>query len=182
MRIIAGLYRGKKLLSPEIQGVRPTADRTRESAFNILYSKLGAPLSHFKVLDVFSGTGAFGLEAVSRGAETVALLDINTKALSKNVALFPKEQNKIKVIRADATNLPVSNSHYNLAYIDAPYNKGLSEIALQQLAQKGWLEDRALCVVEVERRENLPIPQGFEQLDERIYGIAKLIFLKYQIS
>ena len=105
MRIIGGSYRGKILISPTSANVRPTSDRARESVFNILYSKLEGSLSGVDLLDVFSGSGAFALEAVSRGVRSATLLDIDTRDLQKNVALFPKEKDKIKILRQDATNL-----------------------------------------------------------------------------
>lgn len=179
MRIIAGIYRGKKLLSPASEKVRPTSDRAREAIFNILYSKLPLPLSDISLLDVFSGSGAFALEAVSRGVKEVGMIDLDTKDLLKNVALFPKEKNKIKVMKLNAENLPQAASQYDLLFMDAPYNKGLSEKALRQLAEKNWLKKGALCVIEVERSEALPLPEQYEQLDERVYGLAKVVFLKY---
>ena len=90
MRIIAGHYRGKKLFSPESDKVRPTADRAREALFNILNSSLEKDWGSYKLLDVFAGTGAFGLEALSRGAAEVGLIDADTRSLMKNTALFPE--------------------------------------------------------------------------------------------
>ena len=87
MRIVAGKYRGKKLFTPDYEGVRPTSERAREALFSILYSRLGG-LGECKVLDIFAGTGAFGLEALSRGAAKVAFVDKNPKLLNKNTALF----------------------------------------------------------------------------------------------
>ncbi len=179
MRIIGGSYRGKILISPTSANVRPTSDRARESVFNILYSKLEGSLSEVDLLDVFSGSGAFALEAVSRGVRSATLLDIDTRDLQKNVALFPKEKDKIKILRQDATNLGEAIKKYQLVFMDAPYNKGLSEQALQQLAQKKWLDNEALCVVELEKNENIIIPPSYKQIDERKYGLAKVLFLQY---
>lgn len=180
MRIIGGTYRGKKLFSPDSDKVRPTSDRAREALFNILNSRLENPLSEYMLLDVFSGTGAFALEAVSRGIKKACLIDIDTANLLKNVKLFPQEKDKIKVIRADAIKLPTASEQYNLVFMDAPYNKGLSELALQKLAQNGWLKPDTLCLVEVEKTEEITIPSCYEKEDERIYGLAKVIFLRYQ--
>lgn len=180
MRIIAGKYRGKKLLSPQNSGVRPTADRARESVFNILNSKLENPWPEYRLLDVFTGTGAFGLEAVSRGVGEVCLIDINPQTAKANAALFPQEKDKIKIITANACRLGAAVQKYNLAFMDAPYNKGLSEQALEQLHHKGWLEKGALCLVEVENKEQIDIPEAYAQVDERVYGLAKIIFLEYQ--
>lgn len=178
MRIISGIYRGKKLLSPASEAVRPTSDRAREAVFNILYSKLSGALAEYSLLDVFSGSGAFALEAVSRGIKKVGMIDIDTRPLLKNTALFPKEKNKISVMRLDACNLPAASEKYDLLFMDAPYNQGLSEQALQQLQLKGWLKPGALCMVELERGEQITLPDGYEQIDERRYGLAKVLFLK----
>lgn len=178
MRIISGNYRGKKLLSPDSDKIRPTSDRTREAVYNILYSKLSGSLSEFSLLDVFSGSGAFALEAISRGIQNVGMIDLDTRLLSKNVDLFPKEKSKIKVMKLDATSLPQATESYSLLFMDAPYNRGLSEKALFQLAEKGWLKKSALCIIEVERKEQLSIPAGYELIDERVYGLAKVIFLE----
>lgn len=179
MRIIGGKYRAKKLFSPQNIGVRPTSDRTREAVFNILYSMLPADWSEYNLLDLFAGTGAFALEAISRGINSVTMVDINPQTIKKNVALFPTEKEKIKIIVADATKLGRSIKKYNLVFADAPYNKGFSETALVSLRDNNWLEDGAICVVETEKKELLPLPTGFELTDERIYGLAKVSFLVY---
>ncbi len=179
MRIIAGHYRGKKLFSPESDKVRPTADRAREALFNILNSSLEKDWSNYTLLDVFAGTGAFGLEALSRGAAAVGLIDIDTGSLMKNAALFPAEKSRIKVYRHDAASLPPAPLAYDLLFMDAPYNRGLSTPALQSLADKGWLTPGALCLVEVEKNEQLQVPACYTFLKERIYGLAKVIFLEY---
>lgn len=182
MRIIAGNYRGKKLFSPDSDKVRPTADRTREAIFNILNSSLEKEWDEYKLLDVFAGTGAFALEAVSRGAGVVALLDKDIRSLEKNVALFPKERQKIKIHRLNILSLPDSSVAYNLVFMDAPYRQGLTEPALQQLASRSWLEAGALCLVEVEKNEQLQLPPCYTLQNERIYGLAKVLFLTYNPS
>ena len=177
MRIIAGQYRGKKLCSPNTEGVRPTADRARESIFNILGSKISNAWDNLSLLELFAGTGAFSLEAISRGIKEACLIDINTENAKKNLLLFPKEQEKIRLIKSDALHLPQAQKNYNLLFMDAPYNQGLSEPALMEVAAKGWLADDCLCVVEVEKNESFVPPQGFSVEDERIYGLAKFCFL-----
>lgn len=179
MRIIAGQYRGKILVSPDSNKVRPTTDRARESIFNILNSKLEYNFSEYSLLDVCSGTGAFGLEALSRGVNEICLIDIDTQYILKNIALFPKDSNKIKVIRQDATNLSTALRKYDLVFIDAPYKQGLSEKILINLDSKNWLASGALCMVELEKHEELSFPDSFELIDERIYAISKVVFLKY---
>ncbi len=180
MRIIGGAYRGKKLFSPQSNAVRPTSDRARESLFNILNSKLSQPWNNYSLLDVFAGTGAFGLEALSRGAADVGLVDVDTKSLEKNVALFPKEIGKIKIYRQNALSLPKAPKQYNLLFMDAPYNKNLSSPALESLAKQQWLLSQTLCLVEVEKTETLDIPPQYQFLEERIYGLAKVVFLTYR--
>jgi len=182
MRIIGGKYRAKKLFSPQNVGVRPTSDRTREAVFNILYSILPMEWSEYNLLDLFSGTGAFALEAISRGVNSVTMVDINPQTIKKNVALFPIEKEKIKIIVADASKLGRSIKKHNLVFMDAPYNKDLSEPTLVALRDNNWLEDGAICVVETEKKESLTIPTGFELTDERIYGLAKVSFLVYHID
>ena len=182
MRIIGGKYRAKKLFSPQNIGVRPTADRTREAVFNILYSMLPMDWSEYNLLDLFSGTGAFALEAISRGVNSATMVDINPQTIKKNVALFPNEKDKIKIITADASKLGRSIKKYNLLFMDAPYNKGLSELALISLGENNWLEDGAVCVVETEKKEQLSLPTCFELTDERLYGLARVSFLIYHAN
>ena len=179
MRIIAGQYRGKKLLSPDSDKVRPTSDRAREALFNILNAQLENPWSDYTLLDVFAGTGAFALEAVSRGVQQVCLIDIDTKDLQKNTALFPQEKEKIKVLKADVHHLPTTPQQYDILFMDAPYNKGLSEIALQQLHAQGWLKQGAICIIEIEKNEQISIPACYYFKNERQYGLAKVLFLDY---
>lgn len=178
MRIIGGKYRGKKLFTPAGKEIRPTSDRAREALFNILYSQLGS-LEGLHVLDVFAGTGAFGLEALSRGASFVTFVDKDVRLLNKNTGLFPAEKNKIGVISADVSFLPAAKTKAGLAFMDAPYAKSLSSLALSRLDEKGWLEKNALCLVEMRRDEKLIPPPGFEKCDTRVYGLAKIEFYRY---
>ena len=180
MRIIAGKYRAKILKSPKSGVVRPTSDRAREALFNILNSKLNGEWDNCKFLDVFAGTGAVGLEALSRGAEKVGFIDMHTENLLQNVKLFPQEQKKITICKAWAENLPVAGEGYNLVFLDAPYAKNLSEPALDQLLQKKWLEQDALVVVETQKDENFVPSSAFEIIDERVYGPAKFHFLRLE--
>ena len=179
MRIIGGKYRGKKLFSPDSDAVRPTSDRAREALFNILNSALENPFTDYTLLDVFSGTGAVALEALSRGVKNVAMVDINPKNLQKNTALFPLEKDKIKVVKADVAHLPSASEQYDLLFMDAPYNKGLSETALIQLDKQGWLKPDALCMIEVEKNEQIDLPSCYQFENERMYGLAKIIFARY---
>ncbi len=181
MRIIGGRYRGKKLFSPLSEAVRPTSDRAREAVFNILYSLLPNNWEDYDLLEIFCGSGAFGLEAVSRGIKSACLIDKDTTAAAKNAALFPTEKDKIKLIKAAAENLPFANKNqkYNLYFSDAPYHQGLTEKALNEAVKKGWLANGAICVLETHKDEQLPITTPFKLLDERRYGIAKITILEY---
>lgn len=171
MRIIGGKYRGKKLFAPEGVDVRPTGERAREALFSILYSRLGN-LEKCDVLDVFAGTGAFGLEAISRGANSATFIDINPALVSKNAALFQNEQHKINIIRANALKIPLAKKTYNLLFMDAPYAKNLSEPTIQNLSEKNWLANDALCIIETRRDEALELKSHFLKIDERLYGLA----------
>lgn len=179
MRIIGGKYRGKKLFSPQSEGVRPTADRARESVFNILNSKIGGAWEDYNLLELFAGTGAFALEALSRGAQSVCLIDINPDNARRNIALFQKERAVIKLQKADALKLPPAPRSYNLLFTDAPYTKGLTEPALKSAAQQGWLAPGCLCVIEIEKNESIDLLPAFEVVDDRCYGIARFILAEY---
>lgn len=179
MRIVSGKYRGKKLSAPKGKNVRPTAERAREALFSILYSRLGS-FAGLKVLDVFAGTGAFGLEALSRGAARAVFVDRDIRLLNKNMALFPAEKDKIGVISADAAMLPPAPESFNLVFMDAPYGKGLSVPAAESLVRGGWLEDGALLAVETGAAESLDLPGCMTLADERRYGAAKVRFFVYK--
>ena len=180
MRIVGGKYRGKKLWTPEGKEVRPTSERAREAIFNILYSKLGGDYGKLNLLDVFCGTGAFGFESLSRGFNHVTFADIDIVPVSKNAKLFVAENERFDIIKADATRLPRARRKYDMVFMDAPYAKGLTEQALEQLLTQGWLNEKAICVVEVRKDERFPLPEAFELLDERVYGLARVLFLKYR--
>ena len=127
-------------------------------------------------------SGAFALEGISRGIKQVCMIDVNTQNLKKNVALFPQEQSKIKIIQSDVHKLPIAPQKYDILFMDAPYNQGLSEVALKNIHQQKWLKNKAICLVEVEKNEQLIIPSCYKFINERIYGIAKVIFLEYNSS
>jgi len=178
MRIIAGKYRGKNLITPKTAGIRPTEDRVREAVFSILYSLLGT-LTEKSVLDVFAGTGAFGLEALSRGAKNVCFIDKDVSTLSKNTALFEKEKHILQTLRADISNLPCAPSSFDIVFSDAPYDQGLNEKALANLQKKGFLKHGTLCIVETRKTEDLNLPENFQCIDERVYGMAKIRFYTF---
>lgn len=182
MRIIGGLYRGKKLLSPRSVHIRPTADQAREAVFNILYGKLSQPWDQLRVADIFTGSGAFALEAVSRGVRHITMVDLDLTDATRNVALFPSEKNKICLLKADAARLPATDTPFDLIFLDAPYYKGLSEKALISLQRQNWLTEDAVCVAELARDEAFTVPTGLETIDDRCYGISRFIFLRKQAA
>ncbi len=177
MRIIGGKYRGKKLISPVSDKIRPTSDKAREALFSILRSLRGNDFSKLALIDVFAGSGAFGLEAISQGFASVCLVDIEPKDLLKNVALFSNEKNKINVIKADATQKLPLNEKFDVVFMDAPYHQNLSEKALLQL--KTVLKNGALCFIEICKDETCNLPQCYRLMDERKYGIAKVLIVEF---
>lgn len=178
MRIISGSKRGKILFSPQDDSIRPTSDKAREAIYNILYTKLPEPITEYTILDIFSGTGALGLEAISRGAKSATFVDINTTLTQKNISACGFKN--VEVIQKDARYLTKTNKKYNLVFMDAPYNKGLSEPVIQNLVANNWLEKNAILVIETARDESLDLTNiALEIIDERIYGAAKVTFFKY---
>ena len=186
MRIVAGRYRGRRLTAPEGAATRPSSDKTRESLFNILEAgrlgEGGSLIRGARVLDVFAGTGALGLEALSRGAKEVTFVENTAAALSAlraNVRTLEAED-ACRVIDGDVLHLPRAASAHGIALLDPPYQQGLAEPALRRLAEGGWLAPGAIAVVELMKTEDFDPPEGFAPLDERVYGKAKLIFLRYE--
>jgi 16S rRNA (guanine966-N2)-methyltransferase len=186
MRIVAGRHRGRRLEAPVGLEVRPTADRTREALFNILehghFTADGtSPLLGARVLDAFAGSGALGLEALSRGAAHATFMDNNAVARSaiRASAKALDESAHVSILQADALNPPTAGASCNIVFLDPPYGSGFSEPALAALAARGWIADGAVCSVEVAARETLAPPAGFTLVDERRYGKAKLLLLRY---
>ena len=184
MRIVGGHHRGRKLKAPPDDRVRPTSDRAREALFNILshgrFAASGLPFADRPVLDAFAGTGAFGLEALSRGAAAAAFIENGREALAalrRNIAELG-EEDRAHVVTGDATRPPRAAFACALAFLDPPYRSDLAGPALTALAAAGWLTPDALAVVEIAASEEFPCPAGFVRLDERVYGAARLVFLR----
>ncbi len=175
MRIISGTCRGKKLFTPPSDSIRPTADRAREAVYNILNSRLGAPLAQYDVLDIFSGTGAFGLEAASRGARSVAFVDVDLALTQKNAAHCGFKN--LSFIKKDARFLPPARQTYGLIFLDAPYNKDLTVPTLAALLNNGYCAPDTLIIAETARDEPLALPPALALADERTYGAARFSFL-----
>ncbi|HEY0212613.1 MAG TPA: 16S rRNA (guanine(966)-N(2))-methyltransferase RsmD [Paenirhodobacter sp.] len=176
MRIIGGDRRGLKLAdvgAGDAQAhLRPTTDRVRESIFNLLINGThGNPVPDARVLDLFAGTGALGLEALSRGAARVAFVDDGTVArglLRRNIELM-RAEDTTDVWRRDATRMgPCPGAGYDLIFMDPPYGMGLGERAIASCLENGWIAPGALVVWEETAAPIVPAP--LEQIDQRRYG------------
>jgi len=182
MRIVAGKFRGKALLSPENESIRPTSDRAREAMFNILASRIGVHFGGLKVLDCFAGTGALGLEALSRGAQSAVFVDIGVESrglIRDHIEAFGIA-GVAKLLRRDATALGSAGNMgpFDLVFLDPPYNQGLGELALTSLRDGGWLAKDATIVLEEAAEAELALPSGFAIDDRREYGAAAVHFIK----
>ncbi len=177
MRIVGGRHRGRRLTAPPGRLVRPTGERTREALFNILAHRLH--LEGADVLDAFAGSGAVGLEALSRGAGRAFLLERHVAALAairRNIDTLD-EGARATVLKADATRPPPARAAGAGGFLHPPHGEGLAAPALAALARRGWLAADALAVVEVRAREPFAPPEGFAIEDERVYGEARLVLL-----
>jgi 16S rRNA (guanine966-N2)-methyltransferase len=182
MRIVGGRLGGRTLLAPKSQAIRPTSDRLREALFNILQHAYGDPVNVARVLDLFAGTGAMGLEALSRGAAFVLFVDDGAEAralLRGNVDALGAG-GASKVYRRDATRLgPCAPlSPFSVAFLDPPYGKGLADKALVSARDGGWLTPEALIVVEEAADGGFAAPDGFEELERRDYGDTQVTILR----
>jgi 16S rRNA (guanine966-N2)-methyltransferase len=184
MRIVGGQFKGRAIAAPAGRDTRPTGDRAREAVFNILaHAPWSAGIAGRRVLDLFAGSGALGLEAMSRGAAFALFVETDAPArgaIRDNIealGLF----GATRIHRRDATDLGVKpaglGDPFDLVFLDPPYGKSLGERALAQLSKGGWIKDDALVVLEVGADET-PLTPAFETLDERAYGAAKVLFLK----
>ena len=183
MRIVAGDLRGRPIRTPPGEGARPTSDRARQAVFNILEHAPWSPgLAARQVIDLFAGSGALGLEALSRGAAACLFVDQAEPALAAvraNVAAFGLGE-RGRLLRRDATRLgprAEAEAAFDLAFLDPPYGKGLGETALAALAAGGWLAPDAVLVLERGSEEPAPQAPGYRLIDERRYGAAKVLFL-----
>ena len=184
MRIIAGIHRGRAL-TPVGKGdagahLRPTTDRVRESLFSMLGGgRFGNPFADTRVLDLFAGTGALGLEALSRGAAEVVFVDDGRKSqklIRANIALL-REQGRARLIARDATRLPANEgAPFDLVFLDPPYGKGLGDKALITAMAQGWIAPDALIVWEEASAQTAP--DGFDLLERRRYGDTHITLLQ----
>lgn len=181
MRIVAGRHRGARLEAPPGDATRPTSDRARQALFDTLTGgRFDIDLNDAVVLDLFAGTGALGLEALSRGAARAVFVEKDRAALAvlnRNIAHL-KAGDRALVLAQDATELGRARTPAALVLMDPPYRQGLVGPALQALLAGGWLVPDALIVVEQAKDEALDLPPGFELLDDRRYGAARFLFLR----
>ena len=185
MRVTGGIFGGRTLVAPRDARVRPTSDKVRQAIFNILlHNDFGLTLERARVADLFAGTGALGIEALSHGAsfclfvddnaESRALIRVNVEALSLTGAS--------KIWRRDATGLgPMAagaGGPFELVFLDPPYRKNLVAPALEGLRGGGWLADGAVLVAEIAEDEDVPSTDGFSVVDERVYGDTRVAILR----
>ena len=186
MRIIGGRLKGRALKAPAGQDLRPTADRARESIFNVLAHGIkGWVMDGTTVADVFAGTGALGLEALSRGAGHAVFIDHDSAALAcvrKNSGPLGLAR-QVTLLKLDAEHLAppplAAKAPCGLVFLDPPYDSGLVPAALLGLAAKGWIAPGAVCVAEVAAKETLEPPRDFTIIDERTHGAARVVFWRF---
>lgn len=186
MRIVAGKHKGRTIAAPEGRDIRPTSDRARESLFNILEHRGWgpggrSPVAGAYVLDAFCGTGALGLEALSRGAAHATFMD-NTRAalaLCRDNLRALGENAHAQVLQGDCLRPARPRTPCSIVFLDPPYNSDLAGPALAALAAAGWIAPDAICIAETSAKETLEPPPGFEPLDERRYGAARLSILRF---
>lgn len=182
LRIIGGIWRGRLIEAPLGDAIRPTTDRIRENLFNRLMHGAGGSgvaLKDARVADVFAGTGAMGLEALSRGAAHVTFVERDATALAlirRNVAALGAED-RVSILTADAANLPRAATAHDLALLDPPYHEGLAGPAMLSLDRQGWLKPGAVVSVEMDAGEAGLEAAGFTLLDRRVTGrVAVLLY------
>lgn len=183
MRIVGGEFRGRSLATPKSHDIRPTTDRTRESLFNILSHAYPESLAGTRVLDCFAGTGAVGLEALSRGAAAAVFVETSVEGrglLQTNIEVFGL-QRQARILRRDATSLgPVGTMQpFHLLFADPPYGQGLGEKAFAAAATGGWLADGALAILEERANVEPEVGSAFRHIESREFGDTRMHFYRY---
>lgn len=184
MRIVGGKFRGRTLAAPRSHDIRPTSDRLRESLFNILVHSYDLPREGTRVLDLFAGTGALGIEALSRGAASAVFVETGVEGrglIRQNMETFGLN-GVARILRRDAAELGPAGTigPFDLAFCDPPYGKGLGEKALASAAAGGWLKPGALCVLEERAGTPVGTPAAFRRLDLRESGDSQLVFAEFR--
>jgi 16S rRNA (guanine966-N2)-methyltransferase len=185
MRVVGGRLRARPIAGPKSHGIRPTADRLRESLFNILMHGYGDPVTGARVLDLFAGTRALGIEAISRGAAYVLFVDdaAEARALLRDNMQTLGLAGVSRIFRRDATRLGLAHpvEPFTLAFLDPPYGKGLAEQALTSARDGKWLLQGSIAVVEEAKDAAFKTPDGYEELERRTYDDTEFVFLRYGI-
>lgn len=186
MRIIGGQYSGRRLATPKGRDTRPTADRTRESLFNVLAARDDVEFEGARIIDLFAGSGALGFEAMSRGGAWCLFVETDAGArgaIRDNVealGLF----GVTRIHRRSAASLGVkpasAGAPFTLAFLDPPYDKGLVSPALETLRDGGWLGDGAIVIVEQGKAETPVAVEGFTEIDRRTYGAAQIGLYRFR--
>ncbi|MCH8918714.1 MAG: 16S rRNA (guanine(966)-N(2))-methyltransferase RsmD [Alphaproteobacteria bacterium] len=186
MRIIAGRHKGRALAAPKGDKTRPTAARAREGLFNMLAHGGYGPgrssaIGGASVLDAFAGTGAFAFEALSRGAASATLLEIDPRAIdaARDNAAALGELDRTSIRRMDATRPRAAATAHGLVFADPPYGRGLAAKALAALAHQGWIATGAMVIVEVAESEQFSPPERFALLTQRTSGAARFVLMRY---
>ena len=184
MRIVGGRYGGRLLFVPEGRTIRPSADRVRESVFNVLEhndvrADRRAAIKDLRVLDGFAGTGAYGLEALSRGAAHAVFIDRDLSTCRRNLFSLALEKSATLIV-ADCLRPPKASRACDLVFLDPPYREGIAASALSALAGAGWVADGAIIVIELGARAPFTPPARFKPLDERRYGAARVVLLVFE--
>lgn len=182
MRIVGGQFRGRTLKSPASQAIRPTSDKLRESIFNILAHAYGDPITDAHVLDLFAGTGALGIEALSRGAKFALFVDEGAEArglIRANVEAMSLT-GVTKIFRRDASKMGEIGAlaPFDLVFCDPPYGRGLAEKSIGSARVGGWFAADALIVVEEAVKSAFKTLEGFEELERRAYGDTEIVILR----
>ncbi|MGQ0672711.1 MAG: 16S rRNA (guanine(966)-N(2))-methyltransferase RsmD [Hyphomicrobium sp.] len=180
MRVVGGKFRGRALAAPSGEAIRPTSDRVREAVFNILTHGLGVDFAGLRVVDMFAGSGALGIEALSRGAEYCLLVEEHPDAralIRRNIEALGLT-GVTRIFRRDATDLGPAGTMapFGLAFLDPPYGKGLGERGLCSLRDGGWLVPDATVVMEERADAAVTLPAGFTERDRRTWGDTQVVF------
>jgi 16S rRNA (guanine966-N2)-methyltransferase len=185
MRIVSGSLKGRAITAPEGQNTRPTSDRARQAIFNVLeHAAWAAPLAGARVIDLYAGSGALGFEAISRGAAFALFVETDEEArgaIRENADAWGL-MGRTRVHRRSATDLGVrpgsDGEAFDIAFLDPPYRQGLGEQTLARLLQGGWIRPGATVVFERGSDEPEIDTPGYERLDARDYGAARVLFLR----
>jgi 16S rRNA (guanine966-N2)-methyltransferase len=184
MRVVGGRFKGLALAAPKGQSIRPTSDRLRESVFNILAHAYDDPVEGARVLDLCAGTGAMGIEALSRGARSALFIDMSAeaRALIRRNLDAAGIMGLARISKRDVAHLGPAGAQggFTLVFLDPPYGQGLADKALSSLAKGDWLAKQALIVAEERAGVELALPPGYTERERRAYGDTEITILSYE--